>query len=211
MVERWAAILAALAAAYPEPRCGLEFQDPYQLLVAAVLSAQTTDRAVNRLTPALFARFPTARDLARAAPEEIEPFIRSLGLYRNKARNLAALARALVAEHGGAVPARREALERLPGVGVKTAGVVLANAFGVPALPVDTHVFRVAHRLGLARSRDAAGTERELEAMIPRERWIDTHHRLIQLGRQVCIARRPRCEACPLRALCPWPGPGATG
>ncbi len=207
MVRRWAAILAALAAAYPEPRCGLEFQGPYQLLVAAVLSAQTTDRSVNRLTPPLFARFPTVRDLAGAAPEEIEPFIRSLGLYRNKARNLAALARVLVAEHGGAVPARREALERLPGVGVKTAGVVLANAFGMPALPVDTHVFRVAHRLGLARSRDAAGTERELEAMIPRERWVDTHHRLIQLGRQVCIARRPRCEVCPLRALCPWPGP----
>lgn len=195
-------ILGRLARLYPEARCGLRFADPYQLLVAAVLSAQCSDAAVNRVTPGFFRRWPTPGDLAAADPAEVAGVIRSLGLYRNKAEHLVALARRLVEVHGGLVPADRAALESLPGVGRKTAGVVLANAFGVPALPVDTHVFRVARRLGLARAATPERVEEELRARIPRRLWCRAHHRLIQHGRTLCRARRPACPACPLRPLC---------
>lgn len=197
-----ARILRALAAAHPDARCGLRHRNAYELLVACVLSAQCSDATVNRVTPDLFARFPAPEAMAAAAPEEVEPYIARCGLHRTKARHLVAACRALVQEHGGAVPRDREALERLPGVGRKTAGVVLATAFGEPALPVDTHVFRVANRLGLVRARSPEEAEAQLMARIPRRLWISAHHWLIHHGRRYCHARRPRCGVCPLAGLC---------
>ena len=174
-----------LRAAYPDARCALDHGDPFQLVVATILSAQCTDARVNLTTPALFARFPDAASLAEAPLEELEGLIRSTGFYHNKAKNLIGLGQALRARHGGVVPSDPAALGALPGVGQKTANVVLANAFGVPALAVDTHIFRVARRL------------------FAREDWIELHHQLIFHGRRVCDARRPDCGACTLLDLCP--------
>jgi endonuclease-3 len=196
-------ILATLADLYPEARTALRHDGPFQLLVATILSAQCTDRKVNEVTPALFARFPRAEDLARADEDQIAELIRGLGLWRGKARNLRAAAQAIVAEHGGQVPRTREALMRLPGVGRKTANVILANAFGEPALAVDTHVFRVANRLGLASGRTPEEVEGQLTRRIPRALWARAHHWLIWHGRRVCLARNPRCGECALLALCP--------
>lgn len=195
-------ILDVLARAYPDARCALDFRNPFELLMATVLSAQSTDRLVNRITPRLFARFPDAAALAQADPTEVEAYIRECGLFRTKARNLVAAARRLVEEHGGEVPCDRGALERLPGVGRKTANVVLSNAFEVPAIAVDTHVFRVANRLGLAEAGDPLETERQLMRRIPRRDWSAAHHRLIHHGRRVCRARNPLCRLCPLEDLC---------
>lgn len=195
-------ILDVLARTYPDARCALRYRNPYELLVATVLSAQSTDRLVNRITPGLFARFPGPRELAAADPAEVAECIRECGLYRTKARNLVAAARRLVEEHGGEVPRDRAALERLPGVGRKTANVVLSNAFEVPAIAVDTHVFRVANRLGLAEAGDPLETERQLMRRIPRRDWSAAHHRLIHHGRRVCRARNPLCHLCPLEDLC---------
>jgi endonuclease-3 len=203
VAARTAAILAALRAAYPEVGTELRWRTPFELLVATVLSAQSTDRGVNAVTPALFARYPDAAALAAAPVEEIEDAIRTLGLYRTKARHLRALGEALVARHAGEVPKRRDALESLPGVGRKTASVVLATAFGVPALAVDTHVARVARRLDLSRGRTAAAVERDLCRRVPRREWIWLHHALIRHGRRVCRARRPACQACTLAPHCP--------
>ena len=200
---RTTALLAALREAYPAATTELDWQSPFQLLVATVLSAQSTDRGVNAVTPGLFARFGDAEAMAEAPLEEIEAAVRTLGLYRSKARHLKALAQILVDRHGGRVPARRAPLEALPGVGRKTASVVLATAFGVPALAVDTHVFRVAHRLGLSRARTPEATELDLRRRIPKTEWIWSHHALIHHGRRVCHARRPACEACTLRPHCP--------
>jgi endonuclease-3 len=205
------ALLAALREAYPAAATALDWRTPFELLVATVLSAQSTDRGVNAVTPALFARFGDARALAAAPLEEIEGAIRTLGLYRSKARHLKALAQIVAERHGGEVPRSRAALEALPGVGRKTANVVLATAFGVPALAVDTHVFRVAHRLGWSRARTPEATERDLRRRIPRADWIWCHHALIHHGRRVCHARRPACDRCSLRPHCPrlgvQPGP----
>ncbi len=195
-------ILDVLARTYPDARCGLHYRSPFELLVATILSAQSTDRLVNRITPRLFARFPGPRELAAADPAEVEGYIQECGLFRTKARHLVAAARKLVEEHGGEVPGDRGALERLPGVGRKTANVVLSNAFAVPAIAVDTHVFRVANRLGLAEAEDPLETERQLMRRIPRREWTDTHHRLILHGRLVCRARNPLCHLCPLRDSC---------
>lgn len=197
-------ILQALREAYPEARTELRYENPFQLLVATVLSAQATDKSVNEATPALFARFPDAFALAQAQPEEVEPYIKRIGLYKTKSRNLVALAKKLVAEHGGEVPKDKEALMALPGVGWKTATVVLGAAFGVPGIAVDTHVARVSRRLGL--SNDALppeGIGAELEALFPKEDWVYVHHALVLHGRYVCTARRPRCEACVLSPYCP--------
>ncbi len=194
---------ARLRAAYPDARCALDHLDPFQLVVATILSAQCTDARVNLTTPALFARFPDAASLAQARLDELEGLIKSTGFYHNKAKNLIGLAQALLARHGGQVPADLATLTALPGVGQKTANVVLSNAFGVPALPVDTHIFRVARRLGLSKATTPEKVEADLCALFPREDWIELHHQLIFHGRRVCDARRPDCAGCTLLDLCP--------
>ena len=199
-----AALYDRLLATHPDAHCELDYRTPFELLVATVLSAQCTDRRVNMVTPALFARFPDARALAAASLEEVEALVRTTGFFRAKARNLVAMAKALVEEHGGEVPADMDALVRLPGVGRKTANVVLGDAFGIGAgVVVDTHVARVSRRLGLARADDPVRIEAELSALFPRERWTMLSHLLIFHGRRICDARRPRCERCTLRELCP--------
>jgi endonuclease-3 len=172
--------------------------------VATILSAQCTDVRVNAVTPELFAAHPDAEAIASMSQEDLERAIKTCGLYRGKARNILAAARTIASEHGGEVPASREALERLPGVGRKTANVVLSNVFDEPAIAVDTHVFRVSRRLGLARGDTPREVEEELMATLPRESWTSAHHRLILHGRRVCQARRPRCEECPLTRWCDW-------
>ena len=201
--KRAAELQRRLRTAYPDARCALDHADPFQLVVATILSAQCTDARVNLTTPALFARFPDAASLASAPVVDLEGLIRSTGFFRNKARNLIGLGQALLARHGGEVPADPQALAALPGVGQKTANVVLANAFGVPALAVDTHIFRVARRLGLSKAATPEKVEADLCRTFPREDWIELHHQLIFHGRRVCEARRPACAACPLRDLCP--------
>ena len=191
---------------YGHMKCGLDHTNAFELLVATMLSAQCTDVNVNKVTPALFARYPDAHAMAQATPEEIEPYIHSCGVYRNKARNLAATSRILVQQYDGAVPQTQEALTALPGVGNKTANVVRSIAFGQPAIAVDTHVFRVSHRLGLARGNTPDQTEAELKAYFPMEHWSDAHYWLIWHGRMVCTARKPKCDACPLAAICPTAG-----
>jgi endonuclease III len=200
-------VVRALARLYPEARCALEFRDAYQLIVATVLSAQCTDARVNRVTPALFARYPDARALAEADGSELEGLIHSTGFFRAKAKHLIGLATALLGRHGGAVPRDLKALTALPGVGRKTAHVVLGTAFGIASgVVVDTHVKRLAFRLGLTESTDPALIERDLAHLVPRGHWILLSHRLITHGRTTCTARRPRCGACTLERLCPQRG-----
>ncbi len=201
--ERAGRVLEHLRALYPEARTELAFGTPFQLLAATMLSAQATDVSVNRATPALFGAFPDAAAMARATPGEIEPFIRRIGLFRTKARNLARTARLLVERHDGEVPAEMGALTALPGVGRKTANVVLANAFGQPTIAVDTHVGRLARRLGLSRHEDPDKVEADLQGVFAREDWIFVHHGLILHGRRVCTARAPACDACALCDECP--------
>jgi len=179
-------VLKALKAAYPGARTELRHENPFQLLVATVLSAQATDKSVNEATP-----------------EEVEPYIRHIGLYRTKAKNLVALARRLVEEYGGEVPKEKEALMRLPGVGWKTATVVLGAAFGVPGIAVDTHVARLARRLCFSEAKAPERIGKDLEALFPKEDWVFVHHALVLHGRYVCTARRPRCRACVLAPYCP--------
>ena len=197
-----AAVLAELERLYPDARPELNFSNPYETLVATILSAQCTDKQVNKVTPAVFARWPDAASMAEADVEELYPLVKSCG-FRTKAGNIIAACRLIVERHGGEVPADREALTALPGVGRKTANVVLANAFGVPALAVDTHVFRVSNSLGLAEAKDVEHTEAQLMAAIPEKDWNRAHHWLIWHGRRVCKAQRPLCAACGLRDLCP--------
>ena len=201
---RAGAILDALAGTYPEARCELDHANPLELLVATILSARCTDRQVNRVTRSLFARYRTARDYARADPSELEDALRQLGLFRNKARHIRECCRQLEARHGGEVPRTMEDLVVLPGVGRKTANVVLGNAFGLAeGIVVDTHVTRLSRRLGLARSAGPEAIERELQGILPRERWIMASHWLIRHGRRRCDARRPDCAACEVLSLCP--------
>ena len=195
----------ALAAADPEPRTELRYRDPFTLLVAVVLSAQATDVGVNRATAELFAHARTPEDFLRLGEEGIRRYIRSLGLYRNKAKNLVALSRILLERHGGRVPHDREALERLPGVGRKTANVVLNEAFGEPTIAVDTHVFRVCNRTGLAPGRTPREVEATLQRVVPDRFRRGAHHWLILLGRYICKARRPECWRCPVREICRYP------
>jgi endonuclease-3 len=199
-------ILQALERAYPDARIALNFRSPFELLVATILSAQCTDERVNLVTPDLFRAYPDARELARARPERLEEQIRSTGFFRAKTRSLLGMARAVVERHGGEVPSERGALTALPGVGLKTANVVIGNAFGGDALAVDTHVFRVSQRLGLARSDDPDAIHDQLVALLPRGRLTRATHLLIVHGRRTCVARKPLCPACPVRTLCPWPG-----
>ncbi|GBF05512.1 endonuclease III [Deinococcus aerius] len=202
-------VLSALETLYPDARTELKFNSPFELLVATVLSAQATDVSVNAATPALFARYPDAHAMSGATPEDLEPLIRSIGLYRAKARNLAALARLLVERHGGEVPNDFGAVVALPGAGRKTANVVLSNAYGYPAIAVDTHVGRLARRLGLSAQTNPDRVERDLQHLFPRDRWVFLHHGLILHGRRVCLARKPRCPECPMRDFCPKVGVAA--
>lgn len=196
-------ILTALGAAYPNARTELHFHSPFELLLATMVSAQTTDRQVNKVTPALFSHYPTPEALAAADPEHVAQLIMEVGLHRTKARHLVATAKVLVESFHGKVPQTLAELLTLPGVGRKTAKVVLANAFDQPALAVDTHVFRVARRLGLTSGKTPQQVEKELEATIPADQWISAHHQLIQHGRRVCKAKHPLCEKCSLRDNCP--------
>jgi endonuclease-3 len=202
--QRALEILARLKAAYPDATCALEHQSPYQLIVATILSAQCTDVRVNMVTPAFFEAWPTPADLARARTPAVEKAVMSTGFFRNKARNLIAMARALIEKHGGEVPRTMEQLHALPGVGRKTANVVLGNAYGInEGVTVDTHVTRLAGLLRLTRHTDPVKIEQDLMALIPREDWTLISHLLINHGRAVCVARRPRCDACVLAGLCP--------
>jgi len=194
-------ILRRLEETWPEARAELHFANPYQMLVATVLSAQCTDQQVNRVTPAVFERYPTAAAMAEAREEDLYPMVKSCG-FKSKAGNIIAACRIIRDEHGGEVPASREALMALPGVGRKTANVVLSNAFGLPAFAVDTHVFRVCNRMGFCRTETPEATEKEMTKLIPEEKWGEAHHWLIHHGRQLCKAQRPLCGECALRDLC---------
>lgn len=202
--EKNSLILAELERLYPDAKPALHFDNAFQLLVAVILSAQCTDVKVNMVTPALFAAYPNAAALAAAEPEEIEPYIRTCGLFHNKAKNLVLTARALVERYGGEVPADHALLTELPGVGRKTANVVMSCAFGADAIAVDTHVFRVTNRLGLADAADVLKTEEQLMENIPKAQWSRAHHWLIFHGRRVCASRKPDCAACTLRTWCDY-------
>jgi endonuclease-3 len=202
--ERARAIFQRLHRAYPDAHCALDHANAYQLLVATILSAQCTDARVNLVTPNFFARYPTAEDLARADRAEVEEMIRSTGFFRNKARSLVGMAQALVADHRGEVPRTMDELQVLPGVGRKTANVVLGNVYGInEGVTVDTHVTRLSRLLGLTRHDDAVRIEQDLMPLFPREDWALLSHLLISHGREVCIARRPRCPECVVADLCP--------
>ena len=193
-----------LVAAYPDAHCALDHRDAYQLLAATILSAQCTDKRVNLVTPELFRRFPTADDLAAAPEAQVEDIIRSTGFFRNKARSIVAMARALVDRHAGDVPRTMAELVALPGIGRKTANVILGNAFGLnEGFVVDTHVARLSARFGLTRATDPVRIEQALVPLFPRERWTMLAHLFIWHGRRVCEARAPRCEGCVLRDICP--------
>lgn len=187
---------------HPEAACALDHDNLFQLIVAVVLSAQTTDVSVNKVTPALFAKYPTAEAMSLADSAEVEAIIRTIGLYKNKAKNIIALSKILTSEYAGNVPNTREQLTELPGVGRKTANVVLAEGFGEPAIAVDTHVFRVSNRIGLCNEAEVNGTEQALMSIIPRDKWIRAHHLLIFHGRKCCTSRNPKCNNCLLSKLC---------
>lgn len=194
--------LAILATTYPNAKPALDFTSPFELLVATILSAQSTDVMVNKCTAELFPVANTAEQIAAMTEEELFPYIKRCGFFNTKGRHILETARILVAQYGGEVPADLETLQTLPGVGRKTANVVASNAFGIPAIAVDTHVFRVSNRIGLADAKNVEKTEEQLQKAIPRENWTQAHHWLIYHGRQICDARKPKCEICPLGHLC---------
>jgi endonuclease-3 len=198
-------ILRNLERAYPDARIALDFSTPLELLVATILAAQCTDERVNVVTKSLFARYRTAQDYAQADLATLEGEIRSTGFYRAKARSIVGMATALVERHAGAVPRSREDLVRLPGVGLKTANVLLGNAFGERAIAVDTHVLRISGRLGLARADDPDRVHDQLAEVLPRASWTRACHLMQAHGRRTCTARKPACPGCPVRALCPFP------
>ncbi|HTK52575.1 MAG TPA: endonuclease III [Gemmatimonadaceae bacterium] len=202
--ERAREIYDRLAEHYPDAKCALHYRTPYQLLVATILSAQCTDKRVNMVTPALFKRYRTPAAMADANPEELEEMIKSTGFFRNKTKSLLGMSRALVERHGGRVPEQLDALVKLPGVGRKTANVVLGNAFDVnEGVVVDTHVTRLSQRLGFTRQTDPVRIEQDLMRLFPTERWTMLAHLLIEHGRRICDARKPKCESCFLNDVCP--------
>jgi endonuclease-3 len=201
---RAAEIYARLQHAYPDAHCALDHHNAFELLVATILSAQCTDKRVNMVTPTLFARYPDAASLAAARQEDVEEVIRSTGFFRSKTTNLIAMSNALIDRHGGDVPREMEALVKLPGVGRKTANVILGNAFDLnEGIVVDTHVARLSNRLGFVAQDDPVKIEAALMPLFPRHDWTMLSHLLIEHGRQICDARKPRCDACPVRDLCP--------
>lgn len=207
--QRARKIVAALRREYPEATCALEFRTPLELLIATILSAQCTDARVNQVTKDLFQKYRTAADYARAPLEQLERDIQSTGFYRNKAKNIVGCCRVLEERYGGDVPKEMEALVELPGVGRKTANVVLGTAYGIPSgIVVDTHVARLSRRMGLSTQKDPEKIEHDLMALIPRAEWVAFGHRMIHHGRRVCTARNPQCDACPVRPFCPRIGVG---
>jgi endonuclease-3 len=195
-------ILNALQKKFPDARCELEFHSPFELLIATILSAQCTDERVNIVTVSLFTEANTPEAIIALGLIELENKIRTLGLFHNKAKNIIAACRILVEDFEGQVPEELDLLRQLPGVGRKTANVVVSNAFGIPAIAVDTHVFRVAHRLGIAHGKTPEKVEEELMKIFPRESWSLVHHLLIFQGRRICLARKPYCEECPVASIC---------
>ena len=201
--KRISKIMRRLAKAYPDAQCALDFSNPLELLFATILSAQCTDKRVNRVTPALFSRYKTAADYAAADPEEMEEIIRTTGFYKNKGKNIRAAAKIIAEKFNGKVPDRQEDLVELPGVGRKTANVVLGSAYGVPGLTVDTHMIRLNNRLRLTKNQDPVKIEFDLMKLVPRQLWTHYSHWIIHHGRQRCYARNPDCEHCEVQDLCP--------
>ena len=195
-------VLNILAETYPEAECMLDYRSPYQLLVAVVISAQTTDKKVNEVTEQLFKKYPDAAAMANIDITELEDRLHSIGMYRQKSKNIISLSMILMEKYDGEVPDDQALLEELPGVGRKSANVVMSVAFGHPRIAVDTHVFRLANRIGLVDEKDVLSTEKALMKAIPEKDWTANHHRLIWHGRRICIARRPQCEVCPLDDIC---------
>lgn len=210
LVARTRKINRLLAELYPDAHCELDFHNPLELVVATVLSAQCTDKRVNQVTPKLFTRYPTAAEYAAADPDELEAIINSTGFFRAKAKNIIALGRRLAEQYGGEVPANLEDLVTLPGVGRKTANVVLGNAFNIPGLTVDTHFGRLVRRFGWTTEVDPVKVESAIAELIPRKEWTNLSHRLIWHGRRICHSRKPACGVCPLAKLCPAFGEGET-
>ncbi|WP_246456402.1 endonuclease III [Nocardioides mesophilus] len=210
LVRRARKINRILAETYPDARCELDFESPFQLLVATVLSAQTTDKRVNSVTPALFAAYPDPAAMAAADREHLEKLVQPTGFFRAKTESVLKLSQALVERYDGQVPARLEELVTLPGVGRKTANVVLGDAFGVPGITVDTHFGRLARRFGFTEETDPVKAEHEVGALFPRKDWVKLSHHLIWHGRRICHARNPACGACPVARLCPAYGEGPT-
>lgn len=199
-----AKVVRALRRAYPDAACALEFHSPLELLIATILSAQCTDERVNRVTRTLFGKYRSAADYARAPLAELEQDIKSTGFYRNKAKNIQSCCKILQEQYGGEIPQDLEALVDLPGIGRKTASVVLGTAFGIPSgVVVDTHVTRLSRRLGLTQHKDPEKIERDLIDQLPKKEWIDFSHRMIHHGRRICAARKPKCDECPLGTFCP--------
>ncbi len=200
-------IIAALKKAYPGAKCSLDYKNPLQLLVATILSAQCTDARVNRTTPALFARYKTARDFANASRPELEKYVRATGFYRNKAKNIKGACRLIIGKFGGNVPKTMERMLELPGVARKTANIVLGNAYGVvEGVPVDTHAIRISRLWGFTKHSDQKKIEKDLMVVVPRKDWLRISDLFVHHGRAVCIARRPRCSMCPVSKLCPKNG-----
>ena len=208
LVRRARKIYRELSDVYPYVKCELDFENPYQLLTAVILSAQSTDVGVNKVTPALFRRYPTPADLAEADPEELEALIKPTGFFHNKAKSLLGMARSVVSDHGGQVPGKLNELVKLPGVGRKTANVVLGDAFGVPGITVDTHFGRLVRRWGWTDLEDPVKVEHAVGELFPRKDWTLLSHRTIYHGRRVCHAKKPACGACPIAKLCPSRGIG---
>lgn len=203
--ERLKKILAIIGDMYPEARGELEWETPFQLLIAVILSAQTTDKAVNKVTPNLWKHYPEIEDLAKANLVDVEECLRTIGLYKNKARNIIKTERVILQDFDGQVPKTHKELETLPGVGRKTANVVLAEVYGIPSIAVDTHVSRIAKRLNIsAPDADVKEIEEDLMKKIPKKDWILTHHRLIFFGRYHCLAKKPKCDICPVQAYCKY-------
>jgi endonuclease-3 len=201
--ERSKKIVNIFKKTYPNSKCSLEFQTPFQLLIATMLSAQCTDERVNKTTPALFKKFPTAKHFLKATQQEVEDLVRSTGFYKNKAKNILAACREIVEKYPKELPKTTEELHALPGVGRKTANVVLGTAFGIPGMVVDTHVTRITNRLGFCKGTDAVKLEHQLMKIVEKQDWVKFTHLLIDHGRAVCVARTPKCEACVVESLCP--------
>ena len=197
-------VLDILKETYPEAGCALDYGNRFQLLISVVLSAQTTDKSVNKVTPLLFSKYPDPVSLASADETDVQEIIRTIGMYRTKAKNIIALSGKLALEFNGQVPGTIEELMSLPGVGRKTSNVVLAEGFGEQRIAVDTHVFRVSNRIGLANEKDVLSTEEALMKAIPSDRWTEAHHLLIFHGRRICSSQRPKCDTCPINEYCNW-------